>query len=223
MLKGKLVAVIPRESSTWWVEFIDDKADADRDVFSDEPRGRYQVEWRYSGGFHSSRIGGNRSRRDGGRLAGQMDLEELQAKALQLFLSADLLPAFYADRIEAEINLSPTGDVLYSHDFEELAIKSAAEVRHEYERDRKSTEYVERFTVEREPKEADTDLKRALTAEYGVPSELVASFSDALVELSQERGAGVFIIRRSGLIAALSALGRPPNLPGALASQRARS
>ena len=142
----------------------------------------------------------------GGRLVGQMDLEELQAKALQLFLSADLLPAFYADRIEAEINLSPTGDVLYSHNFEELAIKSAAEVRHEYERDRKSTEYVERFTVEREPKEADTDLKRALIAEYGVPSELVASFSDALVELSHERGSGVFVVRRSELIAALNAL-----------------
>ena len=40
-----------------------------------------------------------------GRTVGRMDIEELQAKALQLFLSADLLPAFYADRIPAEINL----------------------------------------------------------------------------------------------------------------------
>ena len=141
-----------------------------------------------------------------GRTVGRMDIEELQAKALQLFLSADLLPAFYADRIPAEINLSPTGDVLYSHDFEEQAIRSAAEIRHERERDKESADYLARFTDEPQQRKADDALKRALSAEYGVSSELVGALPGLLATLAEERGVGVFVLSRSELIANLNGL-----------------
>jgi hypothetical protein len=44
----------------------------------------------------------------GGISIGKMDLEDLQARAVQLFQIADTYPAYVTDRIEPEIHLSPT-------------------------------------------------------------------------------------------------------------------
>jgi|SRR5579862_5759268 len=146
-------------------------------------------------------------RRDGGREVGQMDIEELQARALQLFVTADLLPALYSDRISPDIHLSPTGDMRYHHEFEEKAVRFAVELRHASHRDIEHAEYVSRFSKQSKAERAgQDDLKRALAAEYSVPAELVPELATALAIVAAKRGSGVYSIRRSELIAEVRAI-----------------
>jgi hypothetical protein len=76
----------------------------------------------------------------GGLDIGTMDLQDFQARAIQLFQTADMVPAYAADHIAPEIYLSPTGDILYDHDFHEAAIEEAAKKRHAEERAQSSNE-----------------------------------------------------------------------------------
>lgn len=138
----------------------------------------------------------------GGRLAGTMDIEELQARALQVFQTADNYPAFLADRIEPAIHISPTGDMLFQHDFHEAAIARNAELRHARERSTSSDEYVRRFEPEQPGKDPDVGLIPALQAEYRVPIETFRELAAVTATLARQKGQGVMILRRSEFVAA---------------------
>jgi len=147
------------------------------------------------------------AQRVGGRDVGQMDIEELQARALLVFMSADLLPGLHSDRIAPEIHLSPTGEIRYHHEFEDKAVRFTAELRHANQREREQADYVNRFSKQSDAKGAERDdLKKALTAEYGVPAELVPELAMALAIVAAKRGSGVYSIRRSELIAEVRAI-----------------
>ena len=146
------------------------------------------------------------AKRVGGRDLGQMDIEELQARALQVFMSADLLPGLHSDRIDPEIHLSPTGEMRYHHEFEDNTVKFAAELRHSNQREREHADYAKRFSRESQAKLAEGDLKSAIAAEYGVPAELVREFPTALAMIAAKRGMGVYPVRRSVLVAEVRAI-----------------
>jgi hypothetical protein len=146
-------------------------------------------------------------RRDGGLAAGQMDMEELQARALQVFMTADLLPALHSDRISPDIHLSPTGEIRYHHEFEDKAVRFAAELRHASHREHEHADYVDRFSKKSAAKSTNQDdLKSAIAAEYGVPAELVPELATVLAMVAAKRGSGVYSIRRSELVTEVRAI-----------------
>jgi len=140
---------------------------------------------------------------EGGRVLGRMDLEEFQARALQLFQTADNYPAFLVDRIEPVIHLSPTGDILYQHDFHEVAIESTAKVRHARERSDSSDAYLTRFQEERTARNQDVKLEQSILAEYGVRIEVLREFAAATATLARQKNTGVMLLRRSELLTGL--------------------
>ncbi|WP_128963003.1 hypothetical protein [Bradyrhizobium guangzhouense] len=135
----------------------------------------------------------------GGLDIGTMDLQDFQARALQLFQTADMVPAYAADHIAPEIHLSPTGDILYDHDFHEAAIEEGAKKRHAEDRAQSSNEYIARFSKTPSRKALDENFSNAIQAEYGVPIEVFREFSDATARIARERKQGVFVLRRSEL------------------------
>jgi hypothetical protein len=143
---------------------------------------------------------------ENGRPIGEMDVEELQARALQLFQTADNYPAFLTDRINPTIHISPTGDLLYQHDFHEATIERSAELRHARERLDSSDNYLKRFSDDRSAKVADVDRGPAILAEYGVSTDVFREFSAATATLAQRKNQGVMIVRRSELITGLRQL-----------------
>ena len=136
---------------------------------------------------------------EGGRVPGVMDIEELQAVALQLFYAGDVLPAFLAERIDPQIHISPTGDVLYEHEFEQIAIRAGAEIRHARAREWARDDYLERFT-ERAVGDQHLDLEAAVEAEYGIPAGYVRGFPHYLVDICRARNEGVLVITHDGLL-----------------------
>lgn len=142
----------------------------------------------------------------GGRSVGRMDLEELQAAALMVFLSGDTLPALYADRIAPTIKISPAGDVLYDHEFHDQTVRSTVTIRHRIERQAAVENYRRRFDREHDPQDVGAELDEALAAEYGVPHSVIREFAGALAYLAGERGEGVFVLKRSALIEQLSGI-----------------
>lgn len=138
-----------------------------------------------------------------GRAIGRMDIEELQARALQLFQTADNYPAFLVDRIRPVIHISPTGDLLYQHDFHEAAIEQNAELRHARERSDSSDEYVKRFAEVEVARAPDVELGPAILAEYGVATEVFREFAAATATLARRMSQGVIVLKRSEFITAL--------------------
>lgn len=138
----------------------------------------------------------------GGRTPGVMDIEELQARALQLFYAGDMLPAFLAERIDPQIHISPTGDVLYEHEFEQIALRASAEIRHARTRKWASDDYLERFADKPEG-DQHLDLEAAVEAEYGIPAGYVRGFPHCLVDICRARDEGVLIISRGELLQSL--------------------
>jgi hypothetical protein len=141
---------------------------------------------------------------DGGLTAGRMDLEELQPRAVQLFYIGDLLPGYYADRIEPSIHLSPTGDVLHHHEFENRAIRAGAELRHSRSRKTDRENYIGRFSEAKAV--TDHELSDTIEEEYSTPSGLWRDFPYALVDICIARNTGTLIIARSELIRELKAI-----------------
>ena len=137
---------------------------------------------------------------ENGQAVGRMDMEELQARAIQLFQAMDMLPAFYADRIEPSIHLSPTGDLLSVHDFEQTAIRPAAELRHARERAAASDAYVARFAPAPQDSASNAGLLDAIRDEYSAPKELFLAFPQALSLLCRSQGCGILTNRRSDLL-----------------------
>lgn len=145
---------------------------------------------------------------EGTRAVGAMDLDELQALATLYFHTVDMLAAVYGDRIEAKINISPTGDVLHSQEFERLTLRTATEKRHKRERASASEQYLSRFeNVEHDPGPYAA-LRSAIAAEYGADADTVFDLAIASVSVLQQHGCadGVLVIRRSEFVAALETL-----------------
>jgi hypothetical protein len=132
----------------------------------------------------------------GGISIGKMDLEDLQARAVQLFQIADTYPAYVTDRIEPEIHLSPTGDILFSHEFHEAVIQRSAKKRHARERADSSNEYVARFERNRLEHTPKQGFSSAIQAEYGVPFRVYQEFADATAILARNWKKGVFVLKQ---------------------------
>ena len=141
---------------------------------------------------------------DEGIEIGTIDFQNFQARAIQLFQTADMFPAYASDRIEPEIHLSPTGDILSKHDFHEAAVGRVAEKRHARDRDNASKEYVARFEKQKLDPLPNEELASAIQVEYGVSISVFREFSVAAAHIAYERNEGVFVLRRSELIEALS-------------------
>jgi hypothetical protein len=141
-----------------------------------------------------------------GLTVGRMDLEELQALAMLYFHNVDTLAALYGDRIDPHFRISPTGDLLLDHEFEKLSLGQSTEKHRRKERGEASEEYIGRFEADEPiPPPSDTML-RAIEAEYKVDSQVVVDLPNACVILAEEQGAGVYVMKRSELVARLEAL-----------------
>jgi hypothetical protein len=138
-----------------------------------------------------------------GRAPGKMDLDELQARALQLFQSADTYPAFFTDRIDPSIHISPTGEILYQHDFHGAVIERASKIRHARERSQSTDEYLKRFEAPSEPLGLDPKFIAAIEDEYGVPMLVFRELTNATAILARTRNQGVMVLRRSELLKGL--------------------
>lgn len=141
---------------------------------------------------------------DGGGLVGQMDLEELQARVLGVFVAGDTLPGLYADRIRPLVLVSPTGEMLYDQSFQRTTVRVSAERRHGAERARSSDEYLTRFDKSESKLDLSDEFLAAVQAEYGVPHSTLKEFPMATFDVARKRGAGVLILRRSELLAELA-------------------
>jgi hypothetical protein len=154
-------------------------------------------------------IAASEARPGGGRAVGPMDLEELQALALMVFLAGDMVPALYSGRMKPVLRLSPGGDVQYDHQFHDETVRDSAEQRQARVRATASADYLERFARLREPREVSAAFSAAVEAEYGVPHAVLREFATAAVSLAADLEAGVFTLRRSEL---LDRLRRVPGL-----------
>jgi hypothetical protein len=142
----------------------------------------------------------------GGARVGRMDMEELEARAVMVFAAGDLLAAVYGDRTEPTFNISPTGDLLYDHRFEELTIQRAAEVRHESDRQRAAQQYGEHFEAQALSPSMEAKLQAAISAEYGVDYDAFVQAPSAALQLGIQMGIGVISLRRSELIELLEGM-----------------
>ncbi len=136
----------------------------------------------------------------GRRPAGRMDIEELQARAVMLFGIGDLLAAVHGDRVAPKFRISPTGDLLYVHDFEEATIQRAAKLSHERDRGVASQEYAKRFETGPQLTEVNAALQTAIAAEFGVSYDVFVQLPSAAAKIAAKRGADVIALLRSELI-----------------------
>jgi hypothetical protein len=142
----------------------------------------------------------------GGRGVGTDDLGELQALAMQAFLTADLIGPMLGGWIKPQLHFSPTGDVLSDHEFEELTLRNASERRHSRDRAQSSESYAQLFERSAEPRSLGEAFAEAVAAEYGVDIDAYLDLPAATALLAGERGQGVFALRRIELIATLEGL-----------------
>ncbi|TNC95047.1 MAG: hypothetical protein FD119_2834 [Stygiobacter sp.] len=137
---------------------------------------------------------------DEGRVVGTMDLIELQALAIILFLAADMIPALEGGRLKARFHISPTGDVLHDHEFADGTLRRTGEVVHEAQRDHAVKNYMRVVAPENEQSASPDGLEDAVLAEFGVGFDRYISLHRICGEIAIERGVDVFILRRSELI-----------------------
>ncbi|WP_143084846.1 hypothetical protein [Novosphingobium sp. CF614] len=144
---------------------------------------------------------------DNGYEVGTIDFDELQALALQVFAVSDLIPALRGGQIKAELRISPTGHLLHDHEFGEAALGPTVRLLHSQDRADQSEAYSRLYEVpDLTPAEPDPRFFEALNAEYGVPAEIFVQLGDFLVRIAIEIQLSAFAMRRSELLARLSAL-----------------
>lgn len=136
----------------------------------------------------------------GHRAAGRLDIEELQARAVMLFGIGDLLAAVHGDRVTPTFRISPTGDLLYEHDFEEMTIQRTAKLSHERDRESASQEYAKRFEAELRSSEVNGALQMAIAAEFGVPYDLFVQFPGAAGRIAAKQASDVIALPRSEFV-----------------------
>ena len=144
----------------------------------------------------------------GGLTAGRMDLEECAARAVLYFETMDMLAAMYGDRVDPELEISPTGDVRHDHAFERQALMPTAERRHVRERDDAAEDYVSRFEKQDSVGKITADFTHAFETEYGVDTGTYMNLSYESGILAGNQQTGVLVLSRSALIAMLDSCGR---------------
>ncbi|QTD57300.1 hypothetical protein [Parasphingorhabdus cellanae] len=139
---------------------------------------------------------------DGGLAVGEMDLDEFQAAAIQVFSIADMIPALRGGQIAPEIAISPTGHILLDYEFHDTALGSTVRVLHSKDRVEHSNAYAKFFAKrEAEPQPVEQQaLFDALQSEFGVPAGTFLELGYLLADLAIERRQSTFTILRSELI-----------------------
>ncbi len=135
-----------------------------------------------------------------GRLVGKMDVSELEAHAVCLFQTADLIPAIEGGQIEPLFNISPTGDLLFNRSFEDNTLRRSTKIIYEKMRDEARGAYLRRFDQPSISGGLSPVFERAVEAEYGAVLDTVVRLPNECAHLATERGQGVFSIKRSELI-----------------------
>ena len=151
----------------------------------------------------------------GGLEPGQIDLEEMFARALLLAGNGQLFASVRAGIIEAKLRISPAGDLLSDRSVQQI-IRPAAERMNRRALDEAAEAYP--HNRQRESKgQADEklpwneDRRSAIEAEYRISAEAFVDLQYAIIEIAQKRKEGVFIIRRSELAALLASNDRYPS------------
>tara|TARA_Y100000815_G_scaffold274121_1_gene307271 strand:- start:20667 stop:24446 length:3780 start_codon:yes stop_codon:yes gene_type:complete len=140
---------------------------------------------------------------EGGFAVGDFDMDDFLAAALQVFSIGDLIPALRGGQLKPELAVSPTGHLLYDHDFHETALSSTVRVLHSRDRVENSNAYAKFFSkeeTETPSPEEQKPFREALQAEYGVPASMFFDLSYYLVDLALEQKGATFTILRSQLI-----------------------
>ncbi|WP_417481366.1 hypothetical protein [Maricaulis sp.] len=137
--------------------------------------------------------------KDGSRQPGAIDFDELQALALMVFETADVLAAIRLHRVEPRIHISPTGEMLTNHDFEEESIQASGLKLNLKNRRSDAQRYVTRFE-ESDTSHPKLEFQDAILAEFGTPWEGVMDLGIVTAHLAAKRSSGVFDIKRSELL-----------------------
>ncbi len=136
-----------------------------------------------------------------GFAVGDMDYDEMQALALMHFQVCELVPAIQGDRMPPELVISPTGDLLYNHEFGESTLQPSVVQLHVEDRQRADDTYGDHYSPPAPSKsEPDLQFLLAIEAEYRAPSRAFVDFSAATLELAEEDNKGVLVLKRSELL-----------------------
>ncbi len=127
---------------------------------------------------------------------GDIDLEEMQALALMVFQIGDQLAGICLNRVEPSLKISPTGELLSNHDFEENSIRSSARITNKKVREQDAQRYLRRFEEDGSSSPID-GLNEAISAEFGIGTDALIDIGLASVKIAEKRGEGVFTISRS--------------------------
>lgn len=141
--------------------------------------------------------------KDGDKQPGQLDYEELQALALMTFEVADLHAGLRYHRIEPRVHISPTGELLTNHEFEERTLKAAGHKLNLKNRLTDAERYIARFQSN-ETADPDESFQQAVQAEFGAPWQGVIDLSIASAHIAAERRAGILKLRKSEFLDELS-------------------
>lgn len=143
-----------------------------------------------------------------GLAVGEMDLDDFQAAALQVFLVTDLIPALRGGQLTPEFAVSPTGHLLLNQDLHDAVLAATVRVLHSKDRVEHSNAYAKHFSKreqEAPPSWEQQPFLDALKSEFGVPAEVFLEFGSFLAELAIDRGKSTFTILRSELLSWLEA------------------
>ncbi|MGZ0070914.1 hypothetical protein ACT9ST_04305 [Sphingobium limneticum] len=137
---------------------------------------------------------------------GAADIDDLLAQALLIFQTAEIVPPFRAGFLDAEIKISPTGNLLYDHDFTRTALVSSVHAHHFEHRQSADKAYRSLFETGATDTALTPALEAAVQAEYALSFDQFASFSGACAKLAIDSGNAVLKKRWSELLSALADL-----------------
>lgn len=143
---------------------------------------------------------------EGGAVPGAMDVDDLLARVLMLFVVEDSVAALRLDRARAVVGIGPTGEVLFEHEFEERTLRRSSTVRHGEERDGDVAAYERNFDSRAADVGLGDDLARAVSAEFGSDFLAFVDLSFAPAQLCIDGGSDVVVMRRSELVDRLERL-----------------
>ncbi len=148
-------------------------------------------------------VGLSEAREDGKSQAGNLDFAELQALALMVFEIGDLLAGMRLNRIEPRIHISPTGEVLSNHEFEEQTVKKSGQKVNLKNRQADASRYKRRFE-DHEADDLSPEFQQAVAAEFAAPWQAVMDLGVATTDLAAQRQQGVFLAQRSEILSELA-------------------
>lgn len=82
-----------------------------------------------------SEIAASQAAASGGFEPGVMDVDDLLARTLMLFLIEDTAASIRLDRAKSLLGIGPTGEVLFEHEFETRTLRPLSGIRHKEARD----------------------------------------------------------------------------------------